>query len=305
MAQEQKKDLNFKYNYGKPVRSKKQRLVKPVRQRRPGRPMKLGAIALRNGFLFLLSVALLVGFFLIGTDISLIKTDPEQLLAVIFQGSAWKWGVLGILMLLGGAYAIYKTMERDWLHEDGLTSLTILYAASLLATAFGCMIVVLLGESMYQEGGIAQLIVKLSAVLTAVSALVFLIATLVPVLLDRNFLYGLSVFLWKIVIAFVVGLIVFGIGALLYEIMELYAIVHTILVIAMVALLLFLFYAFVGFCAAHSVIANCYLDISLGVLDTVAEIETAWYDSIDWKATKKKREKLLREAEDILRDDGT
>lgn len=304
MAQE-KKDLNFKYNYGKPVRPKKQKPAKPVRQRKPSRPMGLGIIALRNSFLFLLSLALLVGFFLLGTDLSLVKTDPEQLLSQIFQGSTWKWIVMGILMLLGGAYSVYKTLERDWFHEEGLTSLTILYAASLLATAFGCMIVVLLGESMYQEGGIAQLIVKLSAILTAVSALVFLIATLAPVLLDRNFLYGLSVFLWKLVLAFIVGLIVFGIGALLYEIMEVYEIVHTVLVIGMVALLLFLFYAFVGFCASHSVIANCFLDVSLGVLNTVAEIETAWYNSIDWEATKKKREKLLREAEDILLDDGT
>ena len=304
MAGEPKKDLNFKYNYGKPVRKKRKKVASPVShsKKKPVHPMGLGVVALRNLCLFLLSLAILAGFFLLGTEPS---ENYEQVLAQIFQDSTWKWIAFGILMLLGGVYAIYETKERDWFSEEGLTSLTILYAASLLATAFGCMIVVLLGESMYQEGGIAQLIVKLSGILTAVSALIFLVATLLPVLLDRNFLYGLSVFLWKLVIAFVVGMIVFGIGALLYEIMEVYQIVHTVLVIGMVALLIFLFFAFVGFCASHSVIAKCFVDVSVGVLGTAAEIGEAWYDSIDWEATKKERERIQREAEAILKDDGT
>lgn len=205
---------------------------------------------------------------------AILKNDPEHLMYNLVQGSGWRMLIPVLLLILGGLYALYRRGDRRDLWGEQLNPVTALYAAGMIALSVGCLALFLVGESMAAEGGIAELLIKLTVILTGVAALLFLVSMLVPLLLDNDFLYGISVFCWKAVFAAVVAVLAFGIGVVLEEVMEVYTVLHTVIVIGLVVVNLLAFFAFFSMLAARSVIVQTYMDISYKTLLYVEAIGT-------------------------------
>lgn len=233
---------------------------------------------------------------------AILANDTDHLMYSLTQGNGWKLVVLAVLLLAGGLYAVYRYLDRGWEDEDAVIALNLFYFASMLATGFGALALGLVGEIMASEGGIAELIVTLTAILTGVSALLFLAAMLLPLLLDRDFLFGFSMFCWKLVLAAVVALVIFGIGIFFAELIEVYDILLTVIMIGLVAVLLFTFYALMGVLAAHTAIGNLYWNASMlplemaskamdGIADTLASLTPKEWLAILAEAEEKQERK--------------
>lgn len=254
------------------------------------------------------------------TIFAILQNDFDHIMYNLVQGSGARWVVPLLLLAVCALYAWFIYKKRVDMTDEGLSTITVLWGVSLLATSIGIMGLALVGGDMAAEGGIGGVVVTVVSIVTGLCALLYVFSMLLPLLLDIDFVYGFSTFWIKVIVSFVVAMLVFGLGVMLEALMETYTIFHTVLMILLVAAALMSFFAFVGFLSARSVIFKTYMDISLATCEMaervgdvwlmfalsaqVAKLDTEIATSMhgrDYWAEKKK--KLLEDAIDSLSED--
>lgn len=207
---------------------------------------------------------------------AILQNDFDHIMYNLVQGSGARWVVPFVLLVICALYAFFVHKKRTEMTDDGLSTITILWGVSLLATSIGIMGLALVGGDMAAEGGIGGVVVTVISIVTGLCALLFVFSMLLPLLLDIDFAYGFSTFWIKAIVSCVVAMLVFGLGVMLEALMEAYAIFHTVLMILLVAAALMSFFAFTGFLAARSVIFKTYMDISIATCEAAGELVGAW-----------------------------
>ncbi|MBQ3134719.1 MAG: hypothetical protein IJB75_02775 [Oscillospiraceae bacterium] len=207
---------------------------------------------------------------------AILQNDFDHIMYNLVQGSGLRWIVPIVLMIACALYAFFVHKKREDMTDEGLSTITILWGVSLLATSIGIMGLALVGGDMAAEGGIGSVVVIVTSIATAVCGLLYVFSMLLPLLLDIDFAYGFSTFWIKVIVSCVVAMLVFGLGVMLEALMETYAIFHTVLMILLVVAALMSFFAFAGFLAARSVIFKTYMDISLATCEMAERVGSVW-----------------------------
>jgi len=207
---------------------------------------------------------------------AILRNDFDHIMYNLVQGSGARWTVPFVLLVLCALYAFFVHKKRSEITDDGLSTITILWGVSLLATSIGIMGLALVGGDMAAEGGIGGVVVTVISIVTGLCALLFVVSMLLPLLLDIDFVYGFSTFWIKAIVSCVVAMLVFGLGVMLEALMEVYTIFHTVLMILLVVAALMSFFAFAGFLAARSVIFRTYMDISLATCEMAERVGSVW-----------------------------
>ena len=210
------------------------------------------------------------------TLLAILQNDFDHIMYNLVQGSGARWLVPLALLIVCALYTWFVYKKRVDMTDEGLSTITILWGISLLATSIGIMGLALVGGDMAAEGGVGGVVVTVISIVTGLCALLYAVSMLLPLLLDIDFVYGFSTFWLKAIISCLVAALVFGLGVMLEELMDAYTIFHTALMILLVVAALLSFYAFAGFLAARSVIFKTYTEISLATCEAAGELVTAW-----------------------------
>ena len=210
------------------------------------------------------------------TIFAILQNDFDHIMYNLVQGSGARWVVPLLLLAVCVLYAWFIYKKRVDMTDEGLSTITILWGVSLLATSIGIMGLALVGGDMASEGGIGGVVVTVVSIVTGLCALLYVFSMLLPLLLDIDFVYGFSTFWIKAIVSCAVAMLVFGLGVMLEALMEAYTIFHTVLMILLVVAALMSFFAFVGFLSARSVIFKTYVDISMATCEAAGEMVTAW-----------------------------
>lgn len=248
---------------------------------------------------------------------AILQNDFDHIMYNLVQGSGARWVVPFVLLVICGLYAFFVHKKRTEMTDEGLSTITILWGVSLLATSIGIMGLALVGGDMTAEGGIGGVVVTVISIVTGLCALLFVASMLLPLLLDIDFIYGFSTFWIKAIVSCLVAALVFGLGVMLEALMEAYTIFHTVLMILLVMAALMSFFAFVGFLAARSVIFKTYMDISIATCELASQVGSIWLiGALGAQVAKidseiglgrnywlEKKKKVLEEAIDSLADD--
>ncbi len=248
---------------------------------------------------------------------AILQNDFDHIMYNLVQGSGARWIVPFVLLVVCALYAFVVYKKRVDMTDEGLSTITILWGVSLLATSIGIMGLALVGGDMAAEGGIGGVVVIVTSIATGVCGLLYVLSMLLPLLLDIDFAYGFSTFWIKVIVSCVVAMLVFGLGVVLEALMESYTIFHTLLMILLVIAALMSFFAFAGFLAARSVIFKTYMDISLATCELASQVGSIWLiGALGAQVAKidseiglgrnywlEKKKKVLEEAIDSLAED--
>ncbi|MBE6955826.1 MAG: hypothetical protein E7450_00010 [Ruminococcaceae bacterium] len=207
---------------------------------------------------------------------AILRNDFDHIMYNLVQGSGARWIVPIVLMIVCTLYAWFVHKKRQEMTDEGLSTITILWGVSLVATSIGIMGLALVGGDMAAEGGIGSVVVIVTSIATGVCGLLYIFSMLLPLLLDIDFAYGFSTFWIKVIVSCVVAMLVFGLGVALEALMEAYTVFHTVLMILLVVAAFVSFFAFAGFLAARSVIFRTYMDISLATCELANQVGSIW-----------------------------
>ncbi len=233
---------------------------------------------------------------------SILKNDYEHIMYKLLYSNTWL--LIAILILTAFYYLTHKK-KRANTHKEADSYVFLWYMASMIISILGVMMIFLLGEALYRDGGIMGLIFKLTLGVTGIGLLSFVLSLIIPLLIDRDFLFGFSAFCWKLILTAVISLISAGIGFIIYEIINAYPILQLVLLIGLLAALIYLFVIFVSLAGERSLIFQTYIAAAQKVSiagETAADVMETAAQGINWKKTQNNIE---REVNDIIHDDRT